>query len=391
MKKSNTTAILAVTAVFLFLGVVPNNTFAAGPASIDLLSAKNFTIISQTGITETGGHTTSISGDIGSSPITAAAMNDVYCSQLTGTIYGVDAAYVGSGTQTCFAGNPPMSNKTLIDNAVLDMATAYNEAAGRTLPDGTELFAGNLGGQTISPGLYKWSGNVTIPTSVTLSGGANDVWIFQIGGDLNISSGGSVPTGIKVNLAGGAQAGNIYWQVGGATGATLGTYSTFNGNILSAKQVILQTGAVLNGRALAQTQVTLDANQITFPTLLVVVEEVVPVSVSGFAINASGTGSSGSGSSNNNQIVVAPVQMVESESVNTVTVTSVTFSTSENDIMIDVSPQKYPSFPNAGFASDDSVPTWERYVVSVSVMAVPASFLMASAVIAMPRRSWIVR
>ena len=99
-----------------------------------------------------------------------------------------------------------------------------------------------IGGKTFTPGLYKWGTDVSISTNITLTGGAEDVWIFQIAGDLNIASGGSVPAGIKIILAGGAQASNIFWQVDGATGAKLGTYSTFNGNILSAKQVIIQTG-----------------------------------------------------------------------------------------------------------------------------------------------------
>ena len=245
--------------------LVSTTVHGAGPAVVDLLSADDFTIVSKTGITNTGSHASSITGDIGSSPITASAMDNVFCSEITGTIYGVDALYVGSGTQTCFAGNPPLSNKTKIDNAVLDMGTAYTDAAGRINPTATELGAGDIGGMTITPGLYKWSTGVTIPTSVTLSGSANDVWIFQIAGDLSIASGGSVPAGVKVLLSGGASAANIFWQVGGATGATLGTYSTFNGNILSEKQIIMQTGAVLNGRALAQTQVTLDANTISTP------------------------------------------------------------------------------------------------------------------------------
>jgi len=252
--------------VFAFGFAGPVAALAAGPAPVNLLSAGNFTILSETGITDTGSHSSAITGNIGSSPITAAAMNDVFCSEITGTIYGVDAAYVGSGVTTCFAGDPPASNKTLVDNAVGDMLTAYNDAAGRTLPTATELGGGNIGGMTLAPGLYKWSTDVSIPTNLTLSGGPNDVWIFQIAGNLSIASGGSVPAGIKVVLAGGAQASNVFWQVGGVTGATLGTYSTFNGNILSAKQVIIQTGAVLNGRALAQTQVTLDANVVTVPT-----------------------------------------------------------------------------------------------------------------------------
>lgn len=259
-----TTITLAIIALIGFTG--PALSQAAGPAPVNLLSASNFTILSKTGITNTGSHTTAITGNIGASPITAAAMNNVFCSEMTGTIYGVDASYVGSGSQVCFAGNPPLSNKTLVDNAVLDMGTAYADASGRTLPTATELGAGNIGGMTLAPGLYKWSTGVTIPSNVTLSGSATDVWIFQIAGDLSVASGGSVPAGVKVILSGGALASNIFWQVGGATGASLGTYSTFNGNILSAKQVILQTGAVLNGRALAQTQVTLDANKITSPT-----------------------------------------------------------------------------------------------------------------------------
>ena len=254
--------------IFTLLIAVPTHIYASGPTAVNLLSASNFLILSETGITDTGSHTSIINGNIGSSPITGAAMNDIFCSEMIGTIYGVDTAYVGSGTQTCFAGNPPLSNKTLVDNAVLDMQTAYIDASGRTLPDATELFAGNLGGQIIIPGLYKWSTDVIIPTSVTLSGGANDVWIFQIAGDLNLASSGSIATGVKIILLGGAKAENVFWQVGGVTGATLGTYSTFSGNILTAKQIVLQTGAILNGRALAQTQVTLDANQILIPVIL---------------------------------------------------------------------------------------------------------------------------
>jgi hypothetical protein len=268
MKMFNKNTIIMTLAVILFSFIVTVPVSAAGPASVDLLSANNFVILSQTGITNTGSHTSVITGDIGSSPISATAMNNVFCSEMIGTIYGVDNAYVGSGDQTCFAGNPPLSNKTLVDNAVLDMGSAYTDAAGRTIPTATELGAGNIGGMTLAPGLYKWSTDVNIPTNLVLSGGASDVWIFQISGNLNIASGGSVLTGTKVILSGGAQASNIFWQVGGVTGATLGTYSTFNGNILSAKQVIIQTGVVLRGRAFAQTQVTLDANVISFPTIL---------------------------------------------------------------------------------------------------------------------------
>jgi hypothetical protein len=151
---------------------------------------------------------------------------------------------------------PTPANMT---TAVSDMQIAYTNAAGRTLPAATELGAGNISGMTLAPGLYKWGTGVTIPTgvSVTLSGGANDVWIFQIAQTLTVGN------GAHVNLSGGAQAKNIFWQVAGQT--TLGTTSQFKGNILCQTAIVLNTGATLNGRALAQTAVTLNANTIVKP------------------------------------------------------------------------------------------------------------------------------
>jgi len=234
---------------------------AIGQAPVNLLSAGNFAILAKTAITDVP--PSAITGNIGLSPTTGAGIN-VTCAEMTGTIFTVDAAYVGSGNVTCVAPGPG-ANKTLVDNAVLDMGTAYNDALGRTNPDATELGAGDISGLTLAPGLYKWSTSVMVNTDVTLTGGADDVWIFQIAGDLDIAAGGSVPAGIKVVLAGGAKATNIFWQVGGPTGATLGTFSTFNGIILSAKQVRVRTGAVVNGRLFADTQVTLQQNPVTQP------------------------------------------------------------------------------------------------------------------------------
>jgi ATP-dependent exoDNAse (exonuclease V) alpha subunit len=167
---------------------------------------------------------------------------------VTGTIYTVDAA-----GPACRVVAP-----VLLTAAVSEMETAYTDATGRILPDFTELGAGNIGGMTLTPGLYKWSSGVTIPTDVTLSGSSTDVWIFQIAGTLDIAS------AKQVILSGGAQSKNIFWQVAGAT--TLGTYSIFNGNILAKTNIAIQTGATLNGRALAQTAVTLDQNTVTLPS-----------------------------------------------------------------------------------------------------------------------------
>ena len=137
------------------------------------------------------------------------------------------------------------------------MDSAYTDAAGRPSPDFSEPGTGNLGGLTLVPGLYKWTNNVTIPTNVTIAGGPNDVWIFQIAGNLTMSS------AVKITLSGGAQAKNIFWQIAGE--ATLGTTSHFEGTILSMTGITLQTGASLNGRALAQTAVILDANALAMP------------------------------------------------------------------------------------------------------------------------------
>jgi hypothetical protein len=159
---------------------------------------------------------------------------------VTGKVYAADYT------------DPTPANMT---TAVSDMQIAYTNAAGRTLPTATELGAGNIGGMTLAPGLYKWSTGVLIPTNVTLSGTANDVWIFQIAQTLTLSN------GIQIKLSGGAQAKNIFWQVFGDT--TLGTTSVFNGNILCQTLIALNTGATLNGRALSQTAVTLDASTVT--------------------------------------------------------------------------------------------------------------------------------
>ena len=226
-------------------------------APVNLLTAGNFVILTKTGITNV--HTSAITGNIGASPITAAAMDGVFCSEIAGTIFGVDAAYTGSGAVSCFAGNPPVANKTSVDNAVLDMGTAFNDAKGRTTPDFVDLGAGSIGGLTLAPGLYKWNTGVLISTDVTISGGPNDVWIFQIAGDITQAN------GIKVILAGGALPKNIFWQVDGGTGVVIGTTAQMNGVILAVKAITLATGAVANSRLLAQTAVTLQQNTVTQP------------------------------------------------------------------------------------------------------------------------------
>lgn len=156
-----------------------------------------------------------------------------------------------------FAGNAP--DITLVANAILDMGTAYTDAAGRTTPDFTELYAGDISGRTLTPGLYKWGTGVLINADVTLSGGPTDIWIFQIAGDLTQAG------ATNVILAGGALAKNIFWQMGGGTGVAIDTAAHFEGIILAAKGITVNTTTSVNGRLLSQTAVTLDQNAVTQP------------------------------------------------------------------------------------------------------------------------------
>lgn len=231
----------------------PMTVLAAGPASVNLLSSSNFTILSKTGISTTG--TTSVVGNIGVSPAAATYITGFSLGLSAGGAFAISSLVTGNVYAPGYADPTPSTLTT----AVSDMETAFTDAMGRINPTATELGAGNIGGLTIAPGLYKWNTGVTIPTDVTLSGSANDVWIFQVAQNLDVSS------GAKVLLSGGAQAGNVFWVVAGQ--ATLGTTSVFNGNILGQTAIVLNTGAVLNGRALAQTAVTLSANTVSVPTL----------------------------------------------------------------------------------------------------------------------------
>lgn len=212
---------------------------------VNLGVAANFAILSKSGITDV--YKTSITGNIGTSPITGAAIL-VTCAEVKGTIYTVDAA-----------GPLPFSikNPTMLTTAVSNMETAYTDAAGRVKPDFLNLGAGNIGGKTLTAGLYKWTTALVIPTDITISGTSNDVFIFQVAGTLKMSS------AVRITLKGGAQAKNIFWQTSGAV--TLGTTSHFEGNILSQTAINMQTGASLNGRMLAQTAVTLQMNTVVIP------------------------------------------------------------------------------------------------------------------------------
>ena len=218
-------------------------------AVVNLGTSINYVILAKSAINNIS--ISAITGDLGLSPaatsyITGFALTNATgyatASQVTGRIYAADMAA------------PTPINLT---TAVTNMITAYNDAAGRLFPDFLELGTGNIGGKTLVPGLYKWTNTVTLPSNVTISGSATDVWIFQIAGNMTSSN------AVNVILSGGALAKNIFWQVAGQV--TLGTTSHFEGIILSMTAITFQTGSSLNGRALAQTAVNLDASTLVRP------------------------------------------------------------------------------------------------------------------------------
>jgi hypothetical protein len=228
----------------------PPNPNGLGPAAVNLHSAGDYVILAKSGVSTTGA--TAVVGDVGLSPAAASFVTGFALSS-PATTFTTSARVTGKVWASDYA-VPTPANLTA---AVLNMQTAYTDAAGRTSPTATELGAGNIQGMTLAPGLYKWGTGVSIPSAVTLSGGANDVWIFQIAQNLTVGN------AAIVTLSGGAQAKNVFWQVAGQ--ATLGTTSNFKGIILSKTLIAFNTGAKITGRALAQTAVTLDATAITNP------------------------------------------------------------------------------------------------------------------------------
>lgn len=218
-------------------------------AVVNLGEAGNYVILAKTAINNSS--TSAITGDIALSPAATSYITGLALTDFTG--YATSAQITGKAFAADMASPTPVNLTTAVEN----MITAYNDAAGRPSPDFLELGTGNIGGKTLTPGLYKWTTTVTMPSDVVISGGANDVWIFQISGDLSMSS------AVNITLTGGAQAKNIFWQIAGQ--ATLGTTSHVEGIILSMTGITFQTGASINGRALAQTAVILDSNAVTKP------------------------------------------------------------------------------------------------------------------------------
>jgi len=218
-------------------------------AVVNLRTAGTYVILAKTAINNNP--TSSVTGNLGLSPAATSYIRGFSLTNATG--YATSSQVTGK----LFAADMVTPTSSNLTTAVSDMMTAYTDAAGRPTPDFSELGTGNIGGKTLTAGLYKWTSAVTVPTSITISGGASDVWIFQISGDLLFGN------GINVTLTGGAQAKNIFWQVAGTV--TVGTTAHAEGIILSKTGITFNTNATFNGRALAQTAVILDGNTIVNP------------------------------------------------------------------------------------------------------------------------------
>jgi hypothetical protein len=205
----------------------------AAQAPVALGSANTFAVLAATTVTSTGA--TAIDGDLGVSPGNTVTGSPT----MTGTLH---------------LGDPAAAQ------AQSDLTTAYNDAAGRSVAAVT--VAGNLGGQTLAPGLYTSATSLEISSgdlTLDASGDPNGIWIFQMGSTFVTT------VGRQVILSGGAQAANIFWQVGSS--ATIGGSSVFKGTIMANQSITMNTSATLEGRALARNgAVALDANTIAIPT-----------------------------------------------------------------------------------------------------------------------------
>src|ERR1041384_3424463 len=224
---------------------------------VNLGTAGSYAILSQAGISTVP--PSAITGDMGVSPISATGITGFSLTMDASNVFSTSPQVTGKVYASDYASPTPAKLTT----AIGDMQHAFTDAAGRDA-DVTELGGGNLGGLTLSPGVYKWGTSVLIPTSVTLRGLATDVWIFEIAQDLTLSNSASVilRSALPLGLLG-PQAKNVFWQVSGSV--TLGSSAHLEGVVLAKTAIALGSAASVNGRLLSQTAVALINNNVVRP------------------------------------------------------------------------------------------------------------------------------
>jgi len=235
----------------------PANPNGLGPAPVwlgatnDMQKSGGYVLLAKTGISNVTGSSIS-GGHVGISPAPFSSIAGFALVADSTEEFATSAAV--TAPYRVYASDYSGTTSTNLSKSVDSMEAAYEDAARRTTPDHLDLAEGNLGGQTLSPGLYTWNGSVSIPSDVTISGGPTDVWIFQIANDLDQTAGTSIL------LTGDANPANIFWQVGGEV--LIHENANFKGVILSRTDVTLRTSATLVGRIHAQSSIVLDNNHI---------------------------------------------------------------------------------------------------------------------------------
>jgi hypothetical protein len=235
LKMSGTKQMLMGIILAVIIMAAQQTLLAAGPAPVNLRSAAHFTILATSTTTTTGGGI--INGDVGLSPVGSQGIPP---GKINGTIYNGDPDGVAAQAQ-------------------LDLTAAIIAASPAQLPGGINAGA-ELGSKTLVAGVYQSpSGSYDITGDLTLNGGPNDVWVFQMASTLTVAVSG------RVILTGGAQARNIFWQVGSS--ATLGTSSVFEGTVMAYASITMNASSTMDGRALAQNgAVTFNGDDGTLPT-----------------------------------------------------------------------------------------------------------------------------
>lgn len=231
----------------------PTGAVCVGAGCVSLGTSANYAILAKTGVSSVPNSV--VTGNVGLSPASRTFLTGwSLINEITDTFF--TSAQVVAPGKLYAADNVGGSTSVDLTTAVGDMQTAYTAAAGKTSTAGCPG-SGNMGGLNLAPGVYTCAAGLTIPTSVTLTGTATDVWVFQIAQGLTQSA------ATQVTLAGGALPKNVFWQVAGVV--DIGTTALMQGVILAQTNIAVRTGATVNGRLLAQTAVTLDKNTVTVP------------------------------------------------------------------------------------------------------------------------------